>query len=484
MFIGDSTAMRFLEPDLRPGEMGGVLNTCLAGCAGGFLQCVVAVPAEVVKCVMQVEGSAGATAEVASSAGANALHRGTGAQGGLGSRSRGGTGGGGGGGGGRRLAYGTGSASSSIRRRSGRGAGRKDGRTGGGMGLGAAAREAGGASASAAPSHHQIKPFHSATAAAATSALGRPHAVVAASVAAGAMQQHTRTPFRSNSSSGYSAGSGKAARLQENIFVQTFRTGQRIWRQEGLRGFYKGFGATTLRDVPSISVYFFTYKVTKDFLMRSEAQSKALLLQTPQPVSDAAARKAASSAPVSSDAQQRDCSAEAKLTSRGSAFAFKSSSGSSAEEPSDEVSPGGTDDFAVDMDSESAPTISSRNKGTIGANCGSNNNNNNNGSGVSADGGGSYQKPSAVVSLVSGAAAGAASWSSVYPVDVIKTTQQLAPVGPDGKAKGIVQTARELHASHGSKVFYRGMGTCVLRAIPVNAATFFCYEQFKDLLSD
>lgn len=47
--------MRFLEPDLKKGEMGSVLNTVLAGCSGGILQCVALVPSDVVKCTMQAQ---------------------------------------------------------------------------------------------------------------------------------------------------------------------------------------------------------------------------------------------------------------------------------------------------------------------------------------------------------------------------------------------------------------------------------------------
>jgi solute carrier family 25 carnitine/acylcarnitine transporter 20/29 len=45
--------MHVLQPDLKPGEMGTIPNTILAGCSGGFLQCTVLVPIEVVKCTMQ-----------------------------------------------------------------------------------------------------------------------------------------------------------------------------------------------------------------------------------------------------------------------------------------------------------------------------------------------------------------------------------------------------------------------------------------------
>ncbi|RYG67400.1 MC/SLC25 family protein, partial [archaeon] len=53
MFYGESTAMRALQPELKEGEVGTPLNTYVAGCAGGILQCLVLVPSDVVKCSMQ-----------------------------------------------------------------------------------------------------------------------------------------------------------------------------------------------------------------------------------------------------------------------------------------------------------------------------------------------------------------------------------------------------------------------------------------------
>ncbi len=53
MFVGESTAMRFLEPDRAKGEMSSTTNQFIAGSVGGLLQCIALVPSEVVKCTMQ-----------------------------------------------------------------------------------------------------------------------------------------------------------------------------------------------------------------------------------------------------------------------------------------------------------------------------------------------------------------------------------------------------------------------------------------------
>ncbi len=55
LFVGESTTMRFLEPNLKRGETGTPMNTLIAGSSGGLLQCIGLVPAEVIKCTMQAE---------------------------------------------------------------------------------------------------------------------------------------------------------------------------------------------------------------------------------------------------------------------------------------------------------------------------------------------------------------------------------------------------------------------------------------------
>lgn len=53
VFTGESIATKVLEPNLKPGEVASPLHSFMAGSAGGLLQCVVSVPAEVIKCSMQ-----------------------------------------------------------------------------------------------------------------------------------------------------------------------------------------------------------------------------------------------------------------------------------------------------------------------------------------------------------------------------------------------------------------------------------------------
>lgn len=79
--------------------------------------------------------------------------------------------------------------------------------------------------------------------------------------------------------------------------------------------------------------------------------------------------------------------------------------------------------------------------------------------------------------MLAGGIAGALSWTTVYPFDVIKSTIQSNNSGSENR--GILSTARVLYQRHGHCVFFRGLGTTIVRAFPVNASTFFCYEKLK-----
>jgi solute carrier family 25 carnitine/acylcarnitine transporter 20/29 len=74
--------------------------------------------------------------------------------------------------------------------------------------------------------------------------------------------------------------------------------------------------------------------------------------------------------------------------------------------------------------------------------------------------------------LVSGAVAGAVSWLSCYPVDVVKSVVQTG-----GKGEGKVgEVVRELWGRGGWRSFFRGLSPTLIRSVPVNAVTFVVYE--------
>lgn len=70
LFAGEYSAMKILEPDLRPGELASRTNAFLAGAIGGLLQCVALVPADTIKCSMQVDNIMGSVDTKSSNTGA------------------------------------------------------------------------------------------------------------------------------------------------------------------------------------------------------------------------------------------------------------------------------------------------------------------------------------------------------------------------------------------------------------------------------
>ena len=73
------------------------------------------------------------------------------------------------------------------------------------------------------------------------------------------------------------------------------------------------------------------------------------------------------------------------------------------------------------------------------------------------------------VLLVAGGLAGMMAWMSTYPIDVIKSRVQ---ADMSGTYKGFVDCFRKSYEELGLSVFTRGLPSTMLRAFPVNAATF------------
>ncbi|XP_014840085.1 PREDICTED: mitochondrial basic amino acids transporter-like isoform X1 [Poecilia mexicana] len=74
--------------------------------------------------------------------------------------------------------------------------------------------------------------------------------------------------------------------------------------------------------------------------------------------------------------------------------------------------------------------------------------------------------------LFSGGMAGIASWIVTYPADVIKSRLQADGVGGVNQYSGIADCVRQSVRKEGYMVFTRGLTSTVIRAFPVNAATF------------
>eukprot|EP00045_Choanoeca_perplexa_P021665 m.7011 g.7011 ORF g.7011 m.7011 type:complete len:290 (+) comp8673_c0_seq1:45-914(+) len=78
-------------------------------------------------------------------------------------------------------------------------------------------------------------------------------------------------------------------------------------------------------------------------------------------------------------------------------------------------------------------------------------------------------------SVFSGGMAGVLSWLVVYPLDVIKTHLQAQDFAKP-RYKSSLDCARQLVRANGLSVFTKGLSACLVRAFPLNGATFAVYE--------
>ncbi|XP_038632852.1 mitochondrial basic amino acids transporter [Scyliorhinus canicula] len=74
--------------------------------------------------------------------------------------------------------------------------------------------------------------------------------------------------------------------------------------------------------------------------------------------------------------------------------------------------------------------------------------------------------------LFAGGMSGIASWISTYPIDVIKSRLQADGVGGINQYNSIWDCVLQSYKKEGWQVFARGLTSTLLRAFPVNAATF------------
>lgn len=73
--------------------------------------------------------------------------------------------------------------------------------------------------------------------------------------------------------------------------------------------------------------------------------------------------------------------------------------------------------------------------------------------------------------LTAGGLAGIAMWTTIFPIDTVKSRLQ----GAEGRPT-ISGTIGGLYRAGGVKAFFPGFGPAISRAFPANAATFLGYE--------
>jgi solute carrier family 25 (mitochondrial carnitine/acylcarnitine transporter), member 20/29 len=81
-------------------------------------------------------------------------------------------------------------------------------------------------------------------------------------------------------------------------------------------------------------------------------------------------------------------------------------------------------------------------------------------------------------SFMAGGMAGAVSWSIIYPADIAKSIIQMN----DKSSTNAMTVLKDIHRTNGLKSLYRGLGTTIVRSLPVNAVIFPIYEMSAKVL--
>jgi len=83
--------------------------------------------------------------------------------------------------------------------------------------------------------------------------------------------------------------------------------------------------------------------------------------------------------------------------------------------------------------------------------------------------------------LCFGGVAGLAYWIGTFPIDVIKSCLQ-ADDYAKRKYKSIIDCFKQIYGKSGIGGFYKGITSCLIRAPPINAATFLTFELMQRIL--
>jgi hypothetical protein len=87
--------------------------------------------------------------------------------------------------------------------------------------------------------------------------------------------------------------------------------------------------------------------------------------------------------------------------------------------------------------------------------------------------------PPGYVFMLAGVSAGVFFWLASYPFDLLKTRVQASK-----GAASPLRMARDVVKEQGPRGLYRGLGACLLRAVPANASVWFAMENTKFYLKE
>ena len=80
------------------------------------------------------------------------------------------------------------------------------------------------------------------------------------------------------------------------------------------------------------------------------------------------------------------------------------------------------------------------------------------------------------VLLAAGSVAGIVGWGVTYPFDLVKSVAQTVPDAAPRHHASMRYIVQQRPAAGGARAFTVGLGTTLVRAVPVNAVTFLVYE--------
>ncbi|XP_054601741.1 solute carrier family 25 member 45 isoform X2 [Nothobranchius furzeri] len=91
------------------------------------------------------------------------------------------------------------------------------------------------------------------------------------------------------------------------------------------------------------------------------------------------------------------------------------------------------------------------------------------------------EQPGTFTVLTAGGVAGVVTWAFATPMDVIKARLQMSGAG-GRQYSGVVHCIRVSVREEGLRVLFKGLLLNSLRAFPINAITFLCYESLMKIL--
>ncbi|XP_073972746.1 solute carrier family 25 member 45-like isoform X4 [Rhodnius prolixus] len=93
------------------------------------------------------------------------------------------------------------------------------------------------------------------------------------------------------------------------------------------------------------------------------------------------------------------------------------------------------------------------------------------------------QRPKIVHEIIAGGFAGIISWIFLMPMDVVKSRMQADNLS-NPKYKGVVDCLLKSYQEEGRSIFMKGMWVTVLRAFPTNATTFAVFQLCLETCQD